>query len=88
MIFEVSDTGKGIAQEDLNNIFDRFYTSSKSGHLEKRGTGLGLAICKSIILAHDGEIFAFNNSSGGATFKFSLPLGSDVSGYETINFNS
>lgn len=88
VIFEVSDTGKGIAQEDLNNIFDRFYTSSKSGHLEKRGTGLGLAICKSIILAHDGEIFAFNNSSGGATFKFSLPLGSDVSGYETINFNS
>ncbi|EPY6470359.1 DUF4118 domain-containing protein [Clostridium sporogenes] len=74
VIFQVLDNGNGILEEDLNNIFDRFYISTKSGYLEKRGTGLGLAICKSIIEAHGGEIFAFNNLSGGATFEFSLPL--------------
>lgn len=74
VVFEVSDNGKGIPKEDIDNIFNRFYTSDKSGYLEKRGTGLGLAICKSIILAHGGEISAFNNSYGGATFQFSLSI--------------
>ncbi len=74
VIFQVLDNGNGIPEEDLNNIFDRFYISTKFGYLEKRGTGLGLAICKSIIEAHGGKIFAFNNLHGGATFEFSLPL--------------
>jgi two-component system, OmpR family, sensor histidine kinase KdpD len=73
VVFEVSDNGSGIAKENLPLIFNRFYTTSSINGSGRRGTGLGLAICKSIIRAHGGEISAFNNSSGGATFRFELP---------------
>ncbi|MEE8087685.1 ATP-binding protein, partial [Clostridioides difficile] len=46
----------------------------KSRNLERRGIGRGLEICKSIVEAHGGEIVAFNNPSGGATFRFSIPM--------------
>ncbi len=72
VIFEVSDNGKGIPEEDIRAIFDRFYTKTKGECLERRGIGLGLAICKSIIEGHGGSIEALNNSSGGATFRFSV----------------
>ncbi|MBW9150409.1 DUF4118 domain-containing protein [Clostridium sp. CM028] len=89
VVFEVSDNGKGIPEEDIPTIFDRFYTRAKSNSLEKRGIGLGLAICKSIIEAHGGYIEALNNSSGGATFRFGLPvIRGDGSGYEAFDFNS
>ncbi|WAG68868.1 DUF4118 domain-containing protein [Clostridium sp. CF011] len=89
VVFEVSDNGKGIPEEDIPTIFDRFYTKAKGNSLEKRGIGLGLAICKSIIEAHGGYMEALNNSSGGATFRFSLPvIRGDGSGYEAFDFNS
>lgn len=71
-IFEVSDNGKGIPEDNMPFIFDRFYTASTINDSGRRGTGLGLAICKSIITAHGGEISAFNNLAGGATFRFVL----------------
>lgn len=80
MIFEVSDNGNGIPKESLTAIFDRFYTSTAANSGGRQGTGLGLAICKSIITAHGGEIKAFNNASGGATFQFSLPVKEHVDG--------
>ncbi len=73
-IFEVSDNGKGIPEESMPHIFDRFYTVDTKSTSGRRGTGLGLAICKSIIIMHGGDISVFNNSTGGATFKFSLPM--------------
>lgn len=72
VVFEVSDNGGGIKEENKEVIFDRFYSNALGNDTEKRGTGLGLAICKSIIAAHDGEISVFNNFSGGATFRFIL----------------
>ena len=71
--FEIEDQGSGLKEEDLPHIFERFYTKSKGKSLEKRGIGLGLAICKSIIEAHNGDIEAFNNKMGGATFRFKIP---------------
>ncbi|WP_298838760.1 DUF4118 domain-containing protein [Clostridium sp.] len=89
VVFEVSDNGKGIPKEDVAYIFDRFYTKPNGISLKKRGIGLGLAICKSIIEAHGGQMEALNNSSGGATFKFSLPIiRSDGNGYKTFDLNS
>jgi len=89
VIFEVSDNGKGIPEEDISTIFDRFYTKTNGESLEKRGIGLGLAICKSIIEAHGGYMKALNNSSGGATFIFSLPgIRSDGNEYKAFDFNS
>jgi signal transduction histidine kinase len=68
----VIDSGTGIPNEELDKIFEKFFQSSKT----KTGagvTGLGLAICKEIIQAHDGNIWAENNSAGGAVFSFILP---------------
>lgn len=73
VVFEVSDNGKGIPEENIPLIFNRFYTASTISDTGRRGTGLGLAICKSIITAHGGEISVHNNTSGGATFRFALP---------------
>jgi signal transduction histidine kinase len=66
----VKDTGEGISKEVLPKLFSKFTTSDSS-----TGTGLGLYICKSIVEAHNGKIWAENNSDGkGATFTFSLPV--------------
>jgi two-component system, OmpR family, sensor histidine kinase VicK len=65
----VKDSGAGIDPEILPRLFTKFATKSFEG------TGLGLFISKSIIEAHDGKIWAENNSDGkGATFSFSLPI--------------
>ncbi|HZY43832.1 MAG TPA: ATP-binding protein, partial [Anaerolineae bacterium] len=64
----ISDTGQGIAAEDLPHIFDRFYKGSDS-----RGTGLGLAIAKTLITAHGGEVFAESEVGQGTTIRFTLP---------------
>ena len=72
VIFEVSDNGGGISEELLDKIFEDFY-SLTSKLDSRRSTGLGLSICKAIVEAHGGEICAFNNDKGGATFRFSIP---------------
>jgi signal transduction histidine kinase len=69
----VTDTGTGIDASIKNKLFEKFITTSNRG-----GTGLGLYISKKIVEAHDGKIWADNNSSDGkvkgATFTFSLPI--------------
>jgi signal transduction histidine kinase len=68
-IVSVKDTGPGIDPSVEAKLFLKFVTNSSSG------TGLGLFISKSIVEAHGGKIWAFNNTSGkGATFAFTLPL--------------
>jgi CheY-like chemotaxis protein len=69
-IVSIKDTGPGIDSEIFPRLFTKFATKSE------KGVGLGLFICKNIIEAHDGKIWAENNtdSKGGATFVFSLPL--------------
>ncbi len=69
VIVSIKDRGKGIDNEILSKLFNKFVTKSE------KGTGLGLYIAKSIIEAHGGEIWAQNNKDGrGATFSFRLPL--------------
>lgn len=67
-----SDDGIGIPNEDVENIFNRFYKvpNSKS---KTRGTGLGLSIVKSCIEKMNSEIFVFNNEDRGVTFKIIIP---------------
>ncbi len=62
----VRDTGKGIAKEDIKNIFKPFYTS------KERGVGLGLAICNRIVRNHGGTITVKSNLGRGSTFKIRL----------------
>ncbi len=68
----VSDSGPGIPEGELNNIFDKFIQSSVT-QTGAGGTGLGLPICREIIDAHKGLIWASNNESEGAKFTFILP---------------
>jgi signal transduction histidine kinase len=73
LIFTISDTGLGIPEDILPNIFGKFVT--KGHEMENQGgNGLGLFLCKGIISAHGGRIFAHNNEGAGSTFEFSLPL--------------
>ena len=73
--FSVADCGKGIKDEDLERIFQMFYTTNKKIADAKRGIGLGLTICKTIIEAHGGQIIARNSQEhGGAEFVFTLPI--------------
>src|SRR5919112_3701316 len=69
VIVSVKDSGIGIHPEVLPRLFQKFATKSY------QGTGLGLYISKSIVEAHDGKMWAENNTDGyGATFTFTLPV--------------
>ncbi|HSB67586.1 MAG TPA: ATP-binding protein [Anaerolineales bacterium] len=70
--FAVSDTGIGIAAEDLLRIFERFYKVDRSR--SSSGTGLGLAIARHLVEAHGGRIWAESEPGKGSTFYFTIPL--------------
>lgn len=69
---EVSDTGIGIPQEDVNKIFDEFYRAAKARKMVREGTGLGLPIVKRIVEDYGGEIQVESEPGKGTTFFFYL----------------
>lgn len=69
----VSDTGIGIAEEDIPKIFDRFYRSEKSRSKEMGGTGLGLSIAKRIVNMHGGTIEVTSQPGKGTVVTIQLP---------------
>ncbi len=72
--FSVQDSGPGIAESDLASIFDRFYRADKSRNRSEGGSGLGLAIARSLILQHNGRIWAESQVGQGTNFQFILPI--------------
>ena len=70
----IKDNGKGIPEEDLPFIFDKFYQSNNQNIQKPEGSGLGLAICKQILENHNGKIWVKNNKKSGVTFGFTLPF--------------
>lgn len=72
-VLTVTDTGPGIAPEDLPHIFERFYRADKSRTTAHGRTGLGLAICKAIVDAHGGTIEAQSAPEAGSNFIVRLP---------------
>ena len=68
-IIEISvcDSGKGIAEDQLESVFEAFFTTKQTG------LGMGLAICRSIIESHNGRLWAATNPDRGTTFHFTLP---------------
>ncbi len=73
IVFEVSDTGIGIKEENIKYIFDRFYREDKARSRETGGVGLGLSIAHWIVKQHEGTIKASQNKNKGITFKVKLP---------------
>ncbi len=72
--FEVSDSGIGIPEDSLAQIYERFYRVEKSHSREIGGTGLGLAITKSAVLMHRGSITVTSTEGEGSTFLVKIPL--------------
>jgi PAS domain S-box-containing protein len=70
VVFWVSDTGSGIASEDLPRVFDRFWQATRAG---RQGAGLGLPITKGIVEAHGGRIWVESTPGRGTTFSFTIP---------------
>lgn len=71
ILVAMRDSGPGLDPASLEHLFNAFYTT-KSG-----GMGMGLAICRSIIEAHEGQLYASANEPRGAVFQFTLPLQRD-----------
>lgn len=69
----VEDNGTGVPQEELPNLFERFYRVDKSRSKKTGGMGIGLSITKAIVEMHGGRIYARNREGGGARFIMILP---------------
>ncbi|HKJ41917.1 MAG TPA: response regulator, partial [Sunxiuqinia sp.] len=77
----VEDQGDGIDEQELPKIFDRFYNS-------KNSSGIGLFFTKEMVNLHHGEIDAYNNEKGGASFRFQIPIAKAAYSDDEINVNS
>jgi signal transduction histidine kinase len=68
IVLEVSDSGRGIAPENMRKLFQPYFST------KGRGTGLGLAIVRRIVSEHDGRIYAASNGQNGSRFIIELPV--------------
>lgn len=88
-LIKVSDTGVGIAKEDMPHIFDRFYRVDKGRARTEGGTGLGLSICRQIAASHGGRIEVESEVGKGSTFMVYIPMKiTQSSNLKTQNLNS
>lgn len=76
MVISVKDRGFGIPEEELPNLFKKFYRIKNEASHYIEGTGLGLYIVKQMVEAHSGKIWVESSLNQGSTFSFSLPLAS------------
>jgi signal transduction histidine kinase len=67
---DIADTGPGISEQDLAEIFDPFFTSKSPG----KGAGLGLHLVRVVIEAHDGRTTVMSREGQGTTFRLILPV--------------
>jgi two-component system sensor histidine kinase ChvG len=72
-VVRVRDEGPGIQAENIDRIFDRFFTYRPDGQRQQRHTGLGLSIVKAIVEGYGGAVTAVNAPDGGAVFEVRLP---------------
>lgn len=71
---EVADSGGGIAPDEEDHLFERFYRAPRWRESSFPGTGIGLAVCSGLVEAHGGRLTAENRAEGGALFRVTLPL--------------
>ena len=69
IVLKITDEGQGLSQEDLEKVFQPFFTTKPIGE----GSGLGLSVVHGIVSSHKGTITVENNKNKGATFTVTLP---------------
>jgi heavy metal sensor kinase len=79
-VLNIRDTGIGIAPEDLEKLFQRFFRVDRARSRASGGAGLGLAICKSFVTAHGGSIRVSSTPGQGSVFSVELPLDENPAG--------
>ena len=78
LVTQVTDNGQGVAEEDLEKVFNVYYRNSSADGLGAgKSSGIGLAIAKYLVELHGGRIWVESTLGVGSTFYFSLPLGDD-----------
>jgi signal transduction histidine kinase len=79
LLVSVTDTGIGIAPDDLDRVFEQFGQATQDGDRlpdTPRGTGLGLPICREIVEHHGGRLWVESELGKGSRFLFTLPIAS------------
>jgi PAS domain S-box-containing protein len=71
VVFSVADSGEGIAETDIDHIFDRFWQAHKA---KVQGAGLGLPIVRGLVEAHGGRVWVRSRPAEGSTFLFTIPM--------------
>ena len=74
LVFEIRDTGIGIAAEDMPRLFEKFYRGKAREARARVGTGLGLAIVRSIAERHNGRVWVESEEGKGSTFYLQIPI--------------
>ncbi|MFF2996988.1 sensor histidine kinase [Streptomyces sp. NPDC057950] len=80
VVLDVTDTGGGIAPEDLPSVFDRFWRAEKSRSRRTGGSGLGLSIVRQLVVAHGGTVTVTSEVGSGSVFTLRLPGGDPPTG--------
>jgi signal transduction histidine kinase len=88
VVIAVTDSGSGIAPNELPYVFDRFYRPDKSRSRASCGSGRGLAIVKQLVEAHQGRVWVESLPEQGTTFFFTLPCYDAASVPSPISCNS
>ncbi|MCR9214459.1 MAG: sensor histidine kinase [Proteobacteria bacterium] len=73
LLVSVSDNGRGVPEDVMSSIFEKFHQSAGTSENKPQGSGLGLAICREIVTFLGGEIWVANQPTGGAKFSFTVP---------------
>jgi len=73
-LIEIADTGIGIAEEDLEQVFSRFWRADEARDRASGGLGIGLAVVREIIERHGGCVEAARREGGGSVFTIAIPL--------------
>ncbi len=84
VMIDVKDTGAGIAPEDMEHIFERFFRAKRPDKKQISGTGLGLAIAAAVIERHGGRIWVESTLNEGSVFHVTLPCMTEI---ESVNRN-